>query len=75
MACSQCIAAPPWSSKTSRTLFIGVFTSLLVQFPCLYEIEDDTPKLADLYLLVPKEQGVGRTQCFVSIILSLKRHS
>ena len=75
MACSQCIAAHPRSRKTSRTPFFGVLTSLLIHFRTLFEIEDDTPKLAELYLLVPKEQGVGRTQCFVSIILSFKRHS
>ena len=75
MACSQCIAAHPRSRKTRRTPFFGVLTSLLIHFRILFEIEDDTPKLAELYLLVPKEQGVGRTQCFVSIILSLKRHS
>ena len=75
MACSQCIAAHPRSRTTSRTPFFGVLTSLLIQFRILFEIEDYTPKLADLYLLVSKEQGVGRIQCFVSIILSLKRHS
>ena len=76
MAWSHCIAAPPRSRQTSRTPFFGVLASLLIQFRILYEIEDDIPKLDDLYLLVPKEQGVERTQCFVSISsLSLKRHS
>ena len=74
MAWSQCHAAPPRSRQTISTPFVGVLASLLIQFCILYEIEDDTTKLDDLHLLVPKEQGVGRTQCFVTIVLS-KRHS
>jgi len=69
MAWSQCLAAPPRPRQTISTPFFGVLASLLIQFCILYEIEDDTTKLDDLFLLVPKEQGVGRTQCFVSIVL------